>query len=425
MPPSHFADRRDPLRLLVINCGSSSVKYALYEMDTETVLAAGLADRVSVAGGEDAVLRHEVPGREPVKLSRAMPDHTAAIGLIIEQLTDARNGVLAEVAEIRAVGHRVVHAGTKYEGSALITDEVIAAVEACVELSPLHNPPNLAGIRACTSVLPGTPQVAVFDTAFGQTVPPHAYHYAIPYELFERRGIRRYGFHGTSHRYVSGVATTLLAARGIEPSAQRVITCHLGNGCSMTAVRGGRCVDTSMGLTPLEGLAMGTRSGDIDPAIVWFIMEHEGLSTDEIDVLLNKQSGLLGLSGVSSDMRDVLAAEAAGNDRAKLAIDVYCYRIRKYVGAYAAALSGLDALVMTAGVGENSPAIRARCLDDLGFLGLLLDDDANEAVVGPGEPQDIARADSPARIYVVPTDEELMIARDAREIVEAADVRAQ
>jgi acetate kinase len=406
------------LKLLVINCGSSSVKYALYEMDTEAVLASGLADRVSVGGGEEATLKHEPVGRDPVTIPRPMPDHTSAISLILEALTDHVHGALGSVSEIEAIGHRVVHGGTKHAESALIDAEVIAAIEACVELGPLHNPPNLAGIRACASVLPDTPQVAVFDTAFGQTVPPHAYHYAIPYALYEKHAIRRYGFHGTSHRYVSGIAAGLLAERGMPRETQRIITCHLGNGCSMAAVLGGKCIDTSMGLTPLEGLVMGTRSGDIDPALVWFIMEHEGIDTDQVDALLNKQSGLIGVSGVSSDMRDVLAAEAEGNERAKLAIDVYCYRIRKYIGAYAAALGGVDALVMTAGVGENSPLIRRRCVEALRFLGLWLDDAANETVVGPKQPQDIAQPDSPARVYVIPTDEELTIARDTKEIVE-------
>jgi len=296
---------------------------------------------------------------------------------------------------------------------------VLATIEECADLSPLHNPPNIAGIRACAAVLPGVPQVAVFDTAFAQTMPPKAYHYAIPYELFERHAIRRYGFHGTSHRYVSGVAASLLAERGVSAESQRIVSCHLGNGCSMAAVLGGKCVDTSMGLTPLEGLVMGTRSGDLDPAIVWFLMEHEGLSSDEVDVLLNKKSGVLGLSGVSSDLRDVLAAEREGNERASLALDVYCYRVRKYIGAYTAVLEGIDALVFTAGVGENSPLIRRRCLAGLGVLGLELDDETNETVVGPDCPQDIARSDSPARIYVIPTDEELTIARDTQQIVQA------
>ena len=407
------------MKLLVINCGSSSVKYALYEMDTETLLASGTADRVSVGGGAEAQLTHERADGARAIVADPMPDHTSAIGHVLEALTHPEHGVVAEVDEIDAVGHRVLHAGTQYGGAVLVTDEVMAAVEACFDLGPLHNPPNLAGIQACASVLPHTPQVAVFDTAFSQTVPAHAYHYAIPFELYEKHGIRRYGFHGTSHRYVSGVAADLLAARGVERAAQRIVTCHLGNGCSMTAVLGGRCIDTSMGLTPLEGLVMGTRSGDLDPAAVWFIMEHEGLDTNQIDALLNKQSGVLGLSGVGSDMRDVLAAEATGHERAKLALDVYCYRVRKYIGAYAAALGGLDALVFTAGVGENSPPIRRRCSEGLEFLGLHMDQGLNDAAIGPEAPQDIAQVASPARVYVIPTDEELTIARDTREIVDA------
>jgi len=405
------------VKLLVINCGSSSVKYALYAMDAETVLASGLADRVGVDGDADAELKHVRADGAQALIAAPMPDHTSAIALILQALLDPEHGVLGAVTDIDAVGHRVVHGGTRYAGSVLITDEVTAVIEACFDLGPLHNPPNLAGIRACARVLPGTPQVAVFDTAFAQTLPPHAYHYAIPYELYERHAIRRYGFHGTSHRYVSGVASGLLARRGTPPEDQRIVTCHLGNGCSMAAVRGGRCLDTSMGLTPLEGLVMGTRSGDVDPALVWFIMERECLSTDQVDALLNKQSGVLGLSGVGSDLRDVLAAEAAGHERAKLALDVYCYRVRKYIGAYAAALGGLEAVVMTAGVGENSPVIRRRCVRGLEFLGLRLDEAANKAVVGPAEPQDIAQPDSAVRLYVIPTDEELTIARDTEEIV--------
>ncbi len=404
------------MKLLVINCGSSSVKYSLFKVDDESVLAEGLADRVAVGGGERAELTHEAPARDAVTVARPMPDHRSAISLVIEALTSPEHGVIRSVDEIRAIGHRVVHGGPRFSESALITDEVMGAIEECIELSPLHNPPNLAGVRACAEIMPATPQVAVFDTAFGQSVPPHAYHYAIPYELYERRNIRRYGFHGTSHRYVSLVAGRLLEERGVAPEDQKLITCHLGNGCSMTAVSGGKCIDTSMGLTPLEGLVMGTRSGDIDPAAVWFIMEREKIDTDAVDMLLNKQSGLLGVSGVSSDMRDVLAAADNGNERAQLALDVYCYRIRKYVGAYAAALRGLHALVFTAGVGENAPLIRARCVRGLEFVGLQLDESANGNAVGGDEPKDVASADSPARILVIPTNEELMIARDTAEI---------
>lgn len=405
------------MKLLVINCGSSSVKYALYEMDTETVLASGLADRVGIGGGGDAELRHEPAGGRRIVIARPMPDHNTAMALITEVLTDPDHGALGRLTEIGAVGHRVVHGGTKYASSVLITEEVVKTIEECAELSPLHNPPNLAGIRACKALLPDTPQVAVFDTAFAQTMPPHAYHYAIPYELFEKYGVRRYGFHGTSHRYVSGVVSSLLAERGLAIEAQRIVTAHLGNGASMAAVLGGKCIDTSMGLTPLEGLVMGTRSGDIDPALVWFLMEREGLDTNQVDELLNKRSGVLGLSGVSSDMRDLLDAEAEGNFRAGLALDVYSYRVRKYIGAYTAALGGLDAVAFTAGVGENSPVLRRRCLLGLEALGLRLDQVANEKVIGPTAPCDIAQTESPARIYVIPTDEELMIARDTQELV--------
>jgi acetate kinase len=386
-------------------------------MEHEVVLAEGIADRVAVQGGARAQLAHQVPGREEVVLEQPLPTHEAAVALIIRTLTSPPTGVLGAVEEIRAVGHRVVHGGMKFGASTLITEPVIAAVEACIELGPLHNPPNLAGIRACAAVLPDTPQVAVFDTAFGQTLPPEAYHYAIPYELFEKYALRRYGFHGTSHRYVSLVAAEQLEARGLPRAEQKLITCHLGNGCSMTAVSGGRCVETSMGLTPLEGLVMGTRSGDLDPAAVWFIMEHEGIGTDEVDALLNKKSGLLGVSGVSSDMRDVLAAAQQGNARARLALDLYCYRVRKYLGAYCAVLGGLHAVVFTAGVGENSASIRAGCLRNLEHLGLELDAAANESATGRGLVRDIATASSPARILVIPTNEELMIARDALEII--------
>ena len=405
------------MKLLVINCGSSSAKYSLFEMDDESIIAEGLAERVAVGDGARAQLTHKVPGAESSTLARPMPDHSSAVGLIIEALTDSETGVIASVGEIGAIGHRVVHGAGIFPGSALITPETILGIEACAELAPLHNPPHLAGIRACQDHLPHAPQVAVFDTAFGQTMPPHAYHYAIPYELYEKHSIRRYGFHGTSHRYVSLVASRLLEDRDIPLAEQKLVTCHLGNGCSMTAVCGGECIDTSMGLTPLEGLVMGTRTGDIDPAAVWFIQEREGIDTDAVDSLMNKQSGLLGLSGVGSDMRDVRAAAASGSERAQLAIDVFCYRIRKYVGAYAAALGGLSAVVFTAGIGENTPSIRAQCIEGLTFLGLNIDPVANGSAVGGDEPHDISSPSSPARIFVIPTDEELMIARDTLELV--------
>ena len=407
------------MKLLVINCGSSSVKYCVFEMATESILAEGIAERVLVEGGTRAELTHKVPGHEPVKAARALSDHASAVALIIKTLSDPKIGVLASVEEIGAIGHRVLHAGTKFAESVLIAPDVIAAVEECIELGPLHNPPNLAGIRACEQMLPGVPQVAVFDTAFGQTLPPHAYHYAIPHEIYEKHGVRRYGFHGTSHRYIALVASEMLSGRGIAIEEQKLVTCHLGNGCSMTAVRGGKCIDTSMGLTPLEGLVMGTRSGDIDPAAIPFIMEREGIDTDEVDDLLNKRSGLLGLSGVSSDMRDIRAAATSGNERARLAIDVFCYRIRKYVGAYAAALGGFDALAFTAGIGENTPLVRAQSIEGLGFMGLEIDHAKNEEFQRVREPVDLSTPNAKARVLVIPTDEELMIARDTAEIVAA------
>jgi len=407
------------MKLLVINCGSSSVKFQLLEMDGEVVLAKGLADRVGIGGGREATLSYEARGRAPVRLAQPMPDHLTALSLIAETLLHAEHGVLTSLTEIRAVGHRVVHGGEQFHASALLDDAVLAAVRACSDLAPLHNPANLQGIEAAQRLLPGVPQVAVFDTAFHQTMPRRAYLYAIPYELYAERRLRRYGFHGTSHRFVSGVATELLAARGVAPAQQAIITCHLGNGCSMAAVQGGTVVDTSMGLTPLEGLVMGTRSGDVDPAIVWYIQEALGIDTDEIDVLLNQRSGLLGVSGVSSDMRDVLAAAQEGNQRAATALDLYTYRIRKYIGAYAAAMGRLHAVIFTAGVGENSPDIRARCLAGLELLGLEVDPARNTAAVGLAAPVDIAPDASPGRVLVIPTNEELLIARDTAAIVGA------
>ncbi len=407
------------MKVLVINNGSSSGKYCLYDMDTEMVIAEGVAERLVIHGGINAELTHRVPGRDPVRRAHVIENHASAVRLLLEVLTAEDTGVIGSIDDIDAIGHRVVHAGTKFAESALITADVIAAVEDCIELGPLHNPPNLAGIRACEAALPGVPQVAVFDTAFGQTLPPHAYHYAIPHEIYVMHGVRRYGFHGTSHRYITLVATKMLEARGIPREEQKLITCHLGNGCSMAAVKGGRCVDTSMGLTPLEGLVMGTRCGDIDPAAIPFIMEREGVDTDEIDDMLNKRSGLLGLSGVSSDMRDIRAAAASGDKRAQLAIDVFCYRIRKYIGAYAAALGGLHAVAFTAGIGENTPLVRDECVEGLEFMGLEIDHARNQEFEGVDEPADVSTANARARVLVIPTDEELMIARDTLNIVVA------
>jgi len=401
--------------ILVVNAGSSSVKYQLYDMEHETTLAKGLAERVLLDGGRQAELRHQPTGREAVTIRQAMPDHGTAMGLVLQALVAADGGVVPSLAEIRGAGHRVVHGGEQFSDSVLIDDQVEAAIESCAALAPLHNPPNLAGIRACRALMPGVPQIAVFDTAFHQTLPPHAYLYGLPYELYEQRAWRRYGFHGTSHRYVAARAAEFLAARGIAPAEQRLVICHLGNGCSMAAVRGGRSADTTMGLTPLEGLLMGTRCGDLDPAVVALLCRER--DEQEVDDLLNRQSGLLGVSGVSHDMRDVSAAAEAGNARAQAALDLFCYRVRKYIGAYAAALGGLDAVVFTAGIGQHQANVRERCLAGLEFLGLRVDPERNRQTVGPAEPTDISAANAPARALVIPTDEELMIARDVVRLV--------
>jgi len=403
--------------VLVINCGSSSVKYEAFQTQPEKSLASGLADRVTVNGGRQAILIHHSPAGD-IRNQAEMPTPEVALGYIVDAVTDPAHGVVESLDEIGAVGHRVVHGGEQFSASTVINEEVISAIQQFCELAPLHNPANLEGIHACQKHLPDIPQVAVFDTAFHQTIPRHAFIYGLPYDLYQERGIRRYGFHGTSHRYVASRATEILQQRGTAPQDQRVITCHLGNGCSMTAVRGGKSIDTSLGFTPLEGLLMGTRCGDLDPAIVPYLISEMGLSADQVDDLLNQQSGLLGVSGVSSDMRDVSAAAVEGNERAQLALDIFCYRIKKYIGAYAAALGGLDAVVFTAGIGENDPEVRRRSVAGLGYLGLHINDAANQDVSLDGQPVDISSSDSPARILVIPTDEELMIARDTAAIVE-------
>jgi acetate kinase len=400
------------MKVLVLNCGSSSVKYELFETDPERSLASGLAERVGVSSSEPSVLHHQVHGHDSRTIEVDMPDHRAAIGEIVRALTATGNGVLASLDEIAAVGHRVVHGAERFADSTIITDEVLATIEECAELAPLHNPPNLVGIRAARELLPGRPNVAVFDTAFHQTIPRHAYLYGLPYECYEQYGIRRYGFHGTSHRYVTLEATTYLEERGVPAAEQSIVTCHLGNGCSMAAVKGGKSVDTTMGFTPLEGLLMGTRCGDVDAAAVLYLMERDALDTDAADQLLNKQSGLLGVSGVGSDLRDVLQAEADGSPRAGAAVDVFCYRIRKYIGAYAAALGALHAVVFTAGIGENSPPIRQRVCGGLELLGIRLDAAANEATVGPDTTVAINAPTAAVHVLVIPTNEELLIARD-------------
>lgn len=406
------------MRVLVFNCGSSSVKYELFETEPETSLAHGRAERVGAQNAENgSVLHHSQQGDDETTVAVPMPDHRRAIAEIVTALTSGDGAVLRSLDEVSAVGHRVVHGGERFADSVLIDDEVISVIEDCCELAPLHNPPNLVGIQACQELMPGKPQVAVFDTAFHQTIPRQAHLYGLPYEYYERHGLRRYGFHGTSHRYVTLEAAEAVSERGISVEQQRIVTCHLGNGCSMAAVKGGRSVDTTMGFTPLEGLLMGTRCGDLDATVPLFLMEREGLSTDELDALLNKSSGLLGLSGVSNDLRDVLAAADAGNDRAAAAIEVFCYRVRKYIGAYAASLGGLDAVVFTAGIGENSVPIRAQSCAGLEFLGLEIDPTKNAAAVGLDSPVDISVEGARAAVLVIPTDEELMIARDTASVL--------
>ncbi|HEX7401647.1 MAG TPA: acetate kinase [candidate division Zixibacteria bacterium] len=399
------------MKILVLNCGSSSVKYQFIDIDTTYVLAKGMVSRIGMSG---AVLVHKPHDRPEVTISGEILDHIMAVEHVIAMLLSPNHGVIKDKSEIGAVGHRVVHGGEKFPDSVLIDSEVMQVLRACIELAPLHNPHNIRGINACIKTLPGVPQVAVFDTAFHLKMPPHAYIYGIPYVLYKRYGIRRYGFHGTSHYYVSRRAARMLN-RPIEEL--NIITCHLGNGASMSAVKGGISIDTSMGFTPLEGLLMGTRSGDMDPAIILHVMAREELSLNEANTLLNKHSGLQGISGISGDMRDILKESGNGNANAQLALDVYCYRIQKYVGAYAAVLGGLDALVFTAGIGENSPVVRKKCCENLGFLGIQIDEEKNDQAKGP-QPDEIQTDDSRVMVLRIPTNEELVIALDTKRVVE-------
>ncbi len=398
------------MKVLVINCGSSSLKYQVLDMSTETLLAKGLVERIGIEG---SVLKHEKEGADKYVLETPMKTHKEAIGHVLESVVDPVHGVVASMDEITAVGHRVVHAGEKYSGSVLITEDVMHALDECTELAPLHNPPNILGIRACQELMPTTPMVGVFDTAFHQTMPKEAFVYAIPYEYYEKYAIRRYGFHGTSHRFVSERAAAML---GKAVADVKVITCHLGNGASVAAVKGGRSIDTSMGFTPLEGLAMGTRSGDIDPAIISFIKDKEGLNASEVTSILNKKSGVLGISGVSSDFRDIETAAAGGNDRAQLALDVFALKVKAYIGAYMAELNGADAIVFTAGLGENGISMRMSICKDLENLGIKMDADRNNI---RGKETEISAADSKVKVFLIPTNEELVIARDTKEIIEA------
>ena len=391
------------MKILVINCGSSSLKYQLIDSDTEKVLAKGLCERIGIEGSQ---LTHQPSGKDKVTIKAEMPDHTVAVQMVIDALTDTENGVIASLNEIGAVGHRIVHGGEKFASSVVITDEVMKAIEECNDLAPLHNPANLIGINSCKKIMPNVPMVAVFDTAFHQTMPEKAYLYGLPYEYYEKYKVRRYGFHGTSHDFVSKRAAEIL---GKDRKDLKIIVCHLGNGASVSAVMNGKSVDTSMGLTPLEGLIMGTRSGDIDPAIVSFIAEKEGLSFAQMSDVLNKKSGVQGLSGISSDFRDLCAAAEEGNQRARMTLETYSYRVAKYVGAYTAAMNGVDIIAFTAGVGENNAIIREQVGAYLGYLGTAIDPEKNSI---RGEETIISTPDSKVTVMVVPTNEELAIARE-------------
>ena len=398
------------MNVLVINAGSSSLKYQLLNPTTGELLAKGLCERIGIDGL--FTYKPQLPGKEAIKAaSVSMPTHSEAIQAVLNALVDEKNGVIGSMKEIDAVGHRVVHGGEKFAKSVVITDEVMQAIEECNPLAPLHNPANIIGIKACQELMPGVPMVAVFDTAFHQTMPPVAYTYALPYEYYEKDKVRRYGFHGTSHKYVSGRAAAML---GKKPEELKLISCHLGNGSSIAAVDGGKSVDTSMGFTPLAGLPMGTRSGDLDAGILQYLMNKYGINIDEMLNILNKKSGVEGLSGVSSDFRDLEKAAEEGNARAQLAEEKFAYEVKKYVGAYAAAMGGVDAIIFTAGVGENDKGIRAMVCDGLEYMGVKLDPAANDV---RGKETVISAADSKVKVLLIPTNEELMIATDTAAIV--------
>lgn len=392
------------MKILVLNCGSSSIKYALYDMDSKTVMTSGGAERVGLDG---AFVKVKLANGDKRQIMHDIPEHTEGVKFIFSLLTDPEIGVIKDLKEIDAVGHRMVHGGEKFNKSVVLNDEVLKVFEECNDLAPLHNPANLKGVKAVQELMPGLPQVGVFDTAFHQTMPDYAYMYAVPYELYEKYGVRRYGFHGTSHRYVSQRVCDFL---GVKAEDKKVITCHIGNGGSVAAVDGGKCVDTTMGLTPLEGVMMGTRSGDIDGGAVAFIQKKLGLDADGISDLLNKKSGVLGISGISSDMREIDAAAESGDPKAVLALAMYNYRIKKYVGAYAAAMGGVDIVVFTAGVGENQSSMRAEVCRNMEWMGIKLDEEKNKIVRGVEAV--ISTPDSKVTVVVIPTDEELMIASD-------------
>ena len=397
------------MNILVLNCGSSSLKYQLINMDDESVIAKGLVERIGIEG---SILTHKPTGKDKYVVETPMKDHNIAVKLVLDALQDAEHGVIKSTDEIAAVGHRVLHAGEKYIESCLVTEDVKKVVRECFDLGPLHNPANLIGIEAVEAAMPGKPNVAVWDTAFGGTMEPKAYLYAIPREYYEKYGVRRYGFHGTSHSFVS---KETIKFANLDPKTAKVIVCHLGNGASISASIGGKCVDTSMGLTPLEGLIMGTRSGDLDPAILEFLCNHENLTISEMLNILNKKSGVLGMSGgISSDFRDLNAAANDGNEIAKVTLEAYAYRVAKYIGAYTAAMNGVDAIAFTAGVGENDKVTRKNVCEYLGYLGVKIDDEANNV---RGERRIISAPDSKVKVMLIPTNEELAIARETLRLV--------
>ncbi|MBQ8300532.1 MAG: acetate kinase [Clostridia bacterium] len=397
------------MKILVINAGSSSLKYQLIDMDNENVLAKGLCERIGIEGSN---LQHtNVAKDEKTKIEKPMKDHGDAIQMVIDALVDSEIGVIASMDEIGAVGHRVVHGAEEFADSCMVTEAVMKALEKCTPLAPLHNPPNIIGIQACQKIMPNTPMVGVFDTAFHQTMPAKAFMYALPYDCYETDRIRKYGFHGTSHKYVSQKAVEYL---GKPASELKIVTCHLGNGSSISAVDGGKCVDTSMGFTPLDGVPMGTRTGSIDPAVVTYLINQKGMDAKAVDAMMNKESGVAGISGVSSDFRDLSAAADEGNERAKLALDMFAYQVKKYIGSYAAAMGGIDAVVFTAGVGENDAATRAAVTEGLEFMGIKVDADKNNT----RGTVDVSAADATVKTLVIPTNEELMIAIDTKRLVE-------
>ncbi|MCI0516141.1 acetate kinase [candidate division KSB1 bacterium] len=403
------------MKILVLNCGSSSVKYQLLDPEKQFALAKGLVSRIGMSG---AVLSHQRFDSDEIKMTGEILDHTAAIEYVLAILLSANHGVIKDSSEISAIGHRVVHGGEKFKSSVLITSDVVRMIRECFELAPLHNPHNMSGINACFNILPGVPQVAVFDTAFHSQMPEMAYIYGLPYVLYKRYGIRRYGFHGTSHYYVSRQAYQLL---NLPREKCKIITCHLGNGCSIAAIDHGISVDTSMGFTPLEGLLMGTRSGDLDPSVILHIMGREEIGSSEANSLLNKHSGLIGISGESSDMRDIIDGMKKGNPRSKLAFDIFCYRLKKYIASYAGAMGGLNAVVFTGGIGENSAPVRASSVQGLEFMGIKLDPIKNQQLKS-GVEMDISAPDASVKTFVIPTNEELVIAIDTMKIIQGESV---